>query len=285
MRRRRILAGVLVVAVLGGGVVLVVTALGRGPAVALPRCTVVADGVGQDLTPEQSGNAATIAAVAVRRDLPARAVTIAIATAVQESGLRNLDYGDRDSLGLFQQRPSQGWGSAEQVQDPAYASNAFYDVLTEVEGYEGLEVTDAAQRVQRSAFPAAYADHEPVGRAWASALAGWSPAALTCRLRPAEAAGDPDSVASRLERDLGETGASVPDGEPLRLTVPGEAGDAGARRDWAVAHWTVAQAQGLDVVAVGVAGRVWRRDEPDAGWVDAPEATDGPGVVIDVAAG
>lgn len=110
--------------------------------------------------------------------MPARAASIAVATAIQESGLRNLDYGDDagpDSRGLFQQRPSQGWGSQEQVMDPVYAANAFYDALEKVPNYADLPVTVAAQTVQRSAFPDAYADHEDEAKAFASALTGHSP--------------------------------------------------------------------------------------------------------------
>lgn len=111
------------------------------------------------LTGEQLGNAATITAVGVDMDMPDRAMTVALATAMQESGLRNLDYGDRDSLGLFQQRPSQGWGSRSQVTDPEYASRAFYTALTRVGGWERMSITDAAQAVQVSAFPNAYQQH------------------------------------------------------------------------------------------------------------------------------
>src|SRR6478735_956092 len=113
--------------------------------------------------------------------MPARAATIALATAYQESKLYNIDYGDRDSLGLFQQRPSQGWGSRAQLLDPLYATNAFYDGLAKVDGYEDMRITAAAQHVQRSAFPEAYADHEPDARVLASALSGNSPRAFSCR--------------------------------------------------------------------------------------------------------
>ena len=112
------------------------------------------------ITPEQAGNAARIAQVAWDRGLPDRAVVIALATAQQESGLRNIDYGDRDSLGLFQQRPSQGWGSEAQVQDPEYAAGEFFDRLVGVVGWETARLTDVAQRIQRSAFPEAYQQHE-----------------------------------------------------------------------------------------------------------------------------
>ena len=113
--------------------------------------------------------------------MPARAATIALATAYQESDLYNVEGGDRDSLGLFQQRPSQGWGSPEQVLDPYYAANAFYDELVDVDGYEAMEVTVAAQEVQRSGLPGAYADHEADARVLASALTGNSPRAFSCR--------------------------------------------------------------------------------------------------------
>ena len=125
-------------------------------------------------------------AVAVKRGLPPRAATIAIATAIQESKLRNLRYGDRDSLGLFQQRPSQGWGTEEQILDPVYAPTSFYDALVKIKGYESMEITKVAQEVQRSAYPEAYADHEQEGRILASTISGHSPAGLGCRLNAAD---------------------------------------------------------------------------------------------------
>ncbi|MFE9423015.1 hypothetical protein ACFYNO_08635 [Kitasatospora sp. NPDC006697] len=129
---------------------------------------------------EQAQNAATIAAVVDSRGLPERALTIALATALQESKLRNLDGGDRDSVGLFQQRPSQGWGTADQIQDPVYATNKFLDALVKVNGYARLSLTDAAQAVQHSAYPGAYAKHEANASLLASALTGRSPAAFNC---------------------------------------------------------------------------------------------------------
>ena len=120
-------------------------------------CTLPSSGV--PLTDEQIGNARTIAQVGRDRGLPERAVVIALATAMQESSLRNLDYGDRDSLGLFQQRPSQGWGTPEQVQDPVYAAGKFYDGLVLVPGWQTMRVTDAAQWVQRSAYGELYQQH------------------------------------------------------------------------------------------------------------------------------
>jgi cell wall-associated NlpC family hydrolase len=114
----------------------------------------------EDLSDEQRRNAATIIGVAREMGAPPRAWLIALATAMQESTLRNINYGDRDSLGLFQQRPSQGWGSPAQVTDPVYATQIFIERLLQVPGWEDMPVTVAAQTVQRSAFPDAYAKWE-----------------------------------------------------------------------------------------------------------------------------
>jgi cell wall-associated NlpC family hydrolase len=112
------------------------------------------------LSDEQRQNAALIIAVAKGMGLPPRAWMVALATAMQESTLHNLLYGDRDSLGLFQQRPSQGWGSPAQVTDPVYATTTFLQRLEKVPGWDQLPITVAAQTVQRSAFPDAYARWE-----------------------------------------------------------------------------------------------------------------------------
>jgi hypothetical protein len=113
---------------------------------------------------KQRENAAIIVQVGVALAVPTRAEVVAVATAMQESQLYNLgDLGarnDHDSLGLFQQRPSMGWGSPAQVTDPVYAATAFYLALKRVPGWESMAVTVAAQRVQRSAFPNAYAKWE-----------------------------------------------------------------------------------------------------------------------------
>ena len=135
-------------------------------------CTLPGSGV--TVTEEQVGNAAIIAQVGRDRGLPDRAVVIALATAQQESRLRNLDYGDRDSLGLFQQRPSQGWGTEAQVQDPVYAAGKFYDWLVTVPGWETGRLTDVAQAVQRSGYPELYQQHEAMA---VELAAGFGPGA------------------------------------------------------------------------------------------------------------
>ncbi len=110
---------------------------------------------------EQVGFAATIVFVGAQMGVPIRGWIIAVATALQESDLRNPPGGDQDSIGLFQQRPSQGWGTPEQIRDPVYASGKFYEKLLTVAGWQSIPLTEAAQAVQRSAYPDAYAKHEP----------------------------------------------------------------------------------------------------------------------------
>ncbi|MFD7130562.1 C40 family peptidase [Streptomyces sp. NPDC059894] len=119
---------------------------------------------------EQVPNAKTIQATGVAMSIPARGQVVALATALQESGLRNLTYGDRDSLGLFQQRPSQGWGTADQILDPVHASTKFYEGLQKVSGWQSLSIAQAAQAVQRSAYPEAYAKWEPLATALQKAI-------------------------------------------------------------------------------------------------------------------
>jgi murein DD-endopeptidase MepM/ murein hydrolase activator NlpD len=113
----------------------------------------------------QMRNAATIIEVGAEMSVPPRGWVIAIATALQESVLTNLPHlgadNDHDSVGLFQQRPSQGWGTPQQLQDPTYASRRFYAKLVKVRGWPSMPLTVAAQKVQRSAYPDAYAKHEP----------------------------------------------------------------------------------------------------------------------------
>jgi cell wall-associated NlpC family hydrolase len=144
------------------------------------NCSSLADsGPVAALDADQAANARTIVIVGRDAGLPERGLLIALMTAAQESGLRNLDYGDRDSLGLFQQRPSTGWGSPAQVRDPVYASRAFYGGpgsptsnpgLLDIAGWANMPLTAAAQAVQRSAFPNAYAKWEVQARGWLADL-------------------------------------------------------------------------------------------------------------------
>ena len=258
-------------------------------------CTARVDGREVELDLEQAENAALIAAISVQRGMPARAATIALATAYQESKLRNIEHGDRDSLGLFQQRPSQGWGTPEQVLDPYYSTNAFYDGLLRIDGYADLRVTEAAQAVQRSGFPEAYAEHEADARVLASALTGNSPRAFWCEV---DEAGDAASTrlddagltrrAARVRRDLEAAFGPLSLGgfQPGGVTSGHMAGSAhyegraidvfvrpvnpaNRERGWAMAAYLTAQASRLAISTVIFDDRIWRAgSRSDDGWTD-----------------
>ena len=300
---RRITAAV-VTLLLAGGIVAGVGWYLRGgrPLLDTDGCTTEVGDVVVDLTTEQAENAATIASIGVRRGLPARAVSIALATAYQESKIRNLSYGDRDSLGIFQQRPSMGWGSAAQLQDVRYATNRFYDELEKVDGYESMRITEAAQKVQRSGFPEAYEDHAADGRALASALTGYSPHAFTCQVddvdgldeedlnrdgltpraakvrRDVERAFGPQSLGGFAPggvRDGHQEGSAHYDGRAVDVFFR-PVNDANRRLGWALAHYLVAHADRLDIATVIFDARIWTASKSDDGWRKY-EPGDGPG--------
>ena len=222
------------------------------------RCQSTAAGSSVDFDPEQMSNAATITAIALRRGLPARAATIALATAIQESKLRNIRYGDRDSVGLFQQRPSQGWGTVEQILDPEYTTNKFYDALVKVEGWETGTITVVAQKVQRSAYPEAYADHEQEGRILASSLAGHSPRGVACRLDDPEGEAD----VALVERLLDAEYALAPTAGEGTLVVRAP----NAQVAWSIASWSVAKAVDTGVTGVTLGDRSWTRSRDASAW-------------------
>jgi hypothetical protein len=255
------------------------------------------------MDPEQLLNASIIADVALRRALPQEAVIVALATAQQESKLRNIDYGDADSVGLFQQRPSQGWGSKEQILDPVYSSGKFFDALVKVRNWQNLTVAAAAQAVQRSAFPDAYTSWQPYGTALAAALTGNTLGQLTCRLghpgvdlKKGGAGSTPTSLVTvvseltaGLATDLEVTSpAVVAQGTKLAtITVSGltgvgvGVGTAGEHRTATVAAWALAHAPtGITKVVVG--NQEWRPDRD--GWHPASDVAATGTVVMTVAA-
>ncbi|MDH6138435.1 cell wall-associated NlpC family hydrolase [Kitasatospora sp. GP30] len=171
--------------------------------------TVTADG--QALTSEQINNATIIYQVANGLGLPPQAAVVAIATAMQESSLINRPDGDLDSVGLFQQRPSQGWGSPAQLVDPVYASKAFYAALVKVPGWEALSVAQAAQRVQGSLYPDAYAKWADLAKQLVGTVSG---GAANC----AGATGDGDGQAITNPVAL-PAGFSLPTGTPVQVVT------------------------------------------------------------------
>jgi hypothetical protein len=250
------LAGLTGLAVLAAaGIAVLVTARDGNIPFVSDTCRIYANGHTVRLDPEQAGHAATIAAIGIRRELPERAITVAFATALQESKFRNLPDGDRDSVGLFQQRPSQGWGTPQELQDPRYAAAQFYRHLIRVRGWEQLPVEDAAQAVQRSAEGAAYAKWAVDAAALARAFTGGEPGAVTCRLRSDRGKGvvpTADDLGSALRAEVGAVTATPPGGASptRRVTVPVHAGGGEADAGWRVAYWFVAQSRSYGVHTV-----------------------------------
>jgi hypothetical protein len=224
-----------------------------------------------DLDPDQMANAATISAVGIRRGVPQRAVVVALATALQESKLRNLGGGDRDSIGLFQQRPSQDWGTPEQLADPRYATNAFYTSLLKVRGWQQLRVTEAAQKVQRSAHPEAYEKWADEAQVLAWALGGDVTAAVACTVveEPTErGAAAATALAQGVRLDWGEV---------RTVSGTGVVGLALAARDdrtgWQYAHWLVAHAEERGIRRVAFGDREW--NAKGGSWVRVAAPTGG----------
>jgi hypothetical protein len=282
MRKGRLFVGGVVVLALVGGGAYVAVQRGLGPLPDPNSCEARAANYTVSMSTKQAENASVIAAVAERRGLPARAISIAIATAYQESKLENLSGGDRDSLGLFQQRPSQGWGTPKQIMDPYYAANAFYDALVKVDGYQNMPITEAAQKVQRSAFPDAYADHEKDGRTIASDMAGYSQASFTCTTDGVDLGAEKmtasgltpraEAVRSDMTKAFGDlslggfqpggvdsghmNGSAHYEGRAIDVFFrPISADD--TRRGWVLAHYLVANAERLDIQHVIFDGRIW----------------------------
>ena len=245
---------------------------------------------------DQMANAGTITAVSIARNLPQRAATIALATAMQESKLENLTGGDLDSIGLFQQRPSEGWGSSAQISDPVYSTDKFLDRLVEIPGYAELPLTVAAQDVQHSAYPDAYAQHETDATVLSDALTGETAAGLTCQVNSvgtAPAGTGAKTLEGSLLKEFGQVvsprvvaaraTASAAPADP-QVAVSARSGlTSSGHRDWAVAQWAVAHSQDLHIASVGYAGQLWTADDSAKGWQPAASGTSSRSVLISVA--
>jgi hypothetical protein len=285
------------VALFAVGVPLVLLAVGLvwwqggiGIIVGREQCVATSRVGSVELEPEQAEHAATIAATAVRRQLPTRAVTVGLATAMQESQLRNLDGGDHDSAGLFQQRPSQGWGTFDQVTDPDYASNRFFDALMGIDGWQTLAITEAAQAVQRSAFPDAYQQHADEARILADTFTGRAGAALTCTVRAeserkqSETAtgltGRAQHVREEMESAFGtlSLGGFAPggvtranpsahnDGRAIDVFFRPHRDSDQRRSGWRLANWLVAHADRLDIALLIYRDQIWSARRSPEGW-------------------
>jgi hypothetical protein len=238
LRRLAVTALVLALTSAAAAVAVIVATTSRRSV--MPLCQVVAISGRYQLALDQAANAATIAAVGKAAGLPDHAVTVALAAALQESALHNLAGGDRDSVGLFQQRPSQGWGTPTELQTPSYAAAAFFRALQNQPGWESLPVTQAAQLVQRSAAPDAYAAWEQEARALAEALTGEVAGGLACQYRgtgsgaAASSSALSTSLADALRTELGSSS----------FTTSTRASQ------WLVASWLVAHASIYQITSV-----------------------------------
>jgi hypothetical protein len=222
----------------------------------------------------QTADAAIIAGVAAREHLPRKALIVAYATAWQESKLENLDYGDRDSVGIFQQRPSEGWGSTAQLEDPAYAARAFFGALVKIHDYAKLPVDVAAQDVQHSADGAAYEQYAQSGAALAADLTA-APHAVTCWYDPAsQAASEGVSAKPNLRAALrgfaDAFGQAREDGAVRSVSVARSGGSAvitAAGGDgWTAANWLVANASSYGITQVSYGGYQWTAGLNETSW-------------------
>jgi hypothetical protein len=228
-------------------------------------CEIKAPGQSLRLAPSQAGIAATIAGVARRRGLPRRAVTVAYAAALQESKLENLRYGDRDSVGVFQQRPSQGWGAARQLEDPVYATARFFDALVQVPGYQTMAVYRAAQAVQRSADGAAYIQYERMAASLSRGFTGDDPRSVWCWYpKPSGRPARLGAASRQLAQAFGPLPVRTAGDPRLTVIVPGPA------EGWSVAAWLVSHASGYGIADVRYGRFEWRAASGARGWTRAP---------------
>jgi len=227
-----------------------------------PGCQVGTGVQALTLDTDQAGIAATIAGVAARDGLLRQAVTIAYAAALQESKLQNLPYGDRDSVGVFQQRPSEGWGPRRDLENPVYATSKFFGALAKVPGYRRMPIYQAAQAVQHSADGQAYQRFQLMATHMAAAFTGQEPHAVWCRYTPT-ITGTARVRAARLElvRTFGRhfTRATADPGLAVKV--------GGVRQGWVVATWLVAHAQQFRISTVRYAGYRWTAAAGSRGWV------------------
>jgi hypothetical protein len=237
------------------------------------------------LDPQQASIAATIAGVAASEQLPPRAVTIAYATAMQESKMHNLSYGDLDSVGVFQQRPSEGWGTTSQLEDPVYATYKFFGALTHVRGYLEIPVDQAAQAVQHSADGSAYSQYDLMATSLTSAFTGQSPHAVWCWPGPGpQPQPNLGAVGTALAASYGAPAAGRPvtsltmshSAKSTTLDVRVQPAEA-----WAVASWLVTHANAYGISDVHYGGYQWTAPagtkgwQPDTGTASAASVTSG----------
>ena len=197
--------------------------------------------------------------------MPTRAVTVAFAAALQESKLRNLSYGDRDSVGVFQQRPSEGWGPRRHLEDPVYATSQFFQALAKVPGYQQMPVSQAAQAVQHSADGQAYEQYQQMATQMTAAFTGQAPHGVWCWY--------PQKIGKDARVDAATSGLAQAFGpQATRLDRGSRADRAGPERrpmGWAVAAWLVSHAQQYRIDNLQYEGYQWTAANGTQGWAKA----------------
>jgi hypothetical protein len=205
---------------------------------------------------DQAQIASTVVGVVLTRRLPERAAVLTLAAAIQESKLRNIPAGegDRDSVGILQQRPSQGWGSAAQIADVRYATGKFLDAVVKVPNWQEDSLATVVQSVQFSADGSAYSRHEQQAQQIADALVGVAPAGVNCRFDKPSQVATGAAVAASLATNLP---VATPSAVGRTINVPGAG--------WATSAWLVCNANRLGIDSVAYSGKRWT---PKHGWTD-----------------
>lgn len=230
-------------------------------------CEVRTHGQVFKLDPGQAGIAATIAGVARQQALPARAVTVAYAAALQESKLQNLRFGDRDSVGVFQQRPSEGWGSTRQLEDPVYATTKFFQALARVPRYRQIPVYKAAQAVQRSADGSAYIQYQQMAVSMTRGFTGHVPRSVWCWYGgKAKGRARLTAASQSLNRVFGTLPVRTSGDPSVTVAVPHLA------EGWSVAAWLVSHAAHYRIREVRYGRYEWRAAKGATGWTRSSSA-------------
>jgi hypothetical protein len=254
-------------AVLAVGVYLVVRSLGPviGPVLIGSGCSAAAPHQSVLLDTQQASIAATIAGVAHQQSMPRAAVTIAYATAMQESKLHDLAYGDQDSVGVFQQRPSQGWGPTRKLENPVYATTKFFRALKAIHGYQTMPVYQAAQAVQHSADGSAYIQYERMAEEMTRAFTGQRSHAVYCwSLAASPHHPDVDAITEGLSSTFGHSTAILARaGVAHTMLVP----IGHTKLGWEVASWMVTHCTKYSIHQVRFGGYQWRAAAGAKGWV------------------
>ena len=246
-------------------------------ALIVPGCQAGSGTSALPVDPDQAPIAATVAGVAARMGLPLRALEIGYATALQESKLTNPTYGDRDSVGVFQQRPSEGWGTAAELENPEYATTAFFSALVKVPNYLNIPIDQAAQDVQHSADGSAYSQWDDTAEFLATSYVT-TPHAVTCWYTPAaHAKASLASAGTGLVDVFGPTG-SASAGAVLQSVSSGRSGlevQVRPQNGWAVANWLMSNASTYGLTKVSYDGWEWSASLTETSWQATPSGSTG----------